>query len=237
MQPSRVPLVYFQAWICDPMHPRRVAGLQDSRATDVPAIYGARQSGHVRATRSPFTAPGSAASVGRGRSVGGVLMSPALPSRQRHCAKPPTSVGVAFDYHFVLQATALLMALMAIAEIVVALHMALMAVVTRLLVVRELTVPASSFISRVVVLQQGAAFTLLPCLPAPMVRETTTQNQALRSSYTKSSVRCSVWSYLLTVRALTVNKSKQERRNPASTISSPALWLQTVRSLLVCFSE
>jgi hypothetical protein len=91
MQPSRVPLVYFQAWICDPMHPRRVAGLQDSRATDVPAIYGARQSGHVRATRSPFTAPGSAASVGRGRSVGGVLMSPALPSRQRHCAKPPTS--------------------------------------------------------------------------------------------------------------------------------------------------
>lgn len=73
------------------------------------------------------------------------------------------------------------MALMAIDEIVLALHMALMAVVTRLLVVRELTVPASSFISRVVVLQQGAAFTLLPCVPAPMVRETTTQNQALRS--------------------------------------------------------
>ena len=53
----------------------------------------------------------------------------------------PTSVGVAFDYHFVLQATALLMALMAIDEIVLALHMALMAVVTRLLAVESINCP------------------------------------------------------------------------------------------------
>ena len=53
----------------------------------------------------------------------------------------PTSVGVAFDYHFVLQATALLMALMAIDEIVLALHMALMAVVTRLLAVERINCP------------------------------------------------------------------------------------------------
>ena len=68
MQPSmdqrcRPRPVFFRLGSATPCIRGRVAGLQG--ATDRPVIYGATQSGHVIATRdrSPFTAPGSAASV------------------------------------------------------------------------------------------------------------------------------------------------------------------------------
>ena len=91
----------------------------------------------------------------------------------------PTSVGVAFDYQFVLQATALLMALMAIDEIVLALHMALMAVVIRLLAVERINCPCIVIHFKGGSIRAGSRVhcTAVPCVAAPMVRETTTKQK------------------------------------------------------------